>query len=195
MILKNRSYRRFYEDFRIQPEVLYELIDLARLSASAANLQPLKYIISCESESNDLIFSHLSWAGYLEDWEGPEEGERASAYIIVLGDREISQTPGCDHGIAAQSIMLGATERGLGGRIVGSIDREKLVKALLIPNRFEILIVLALGKPAETVAIETVGIDGDIRYWRDREGVHHVPKRRLDDIVARRGSKGLIWGL
>ncbi|HIE31119.1 MAG TPA: nitroreductase, partial [Methanosarcinales archaeon] len=95
----------------------------------------------------------------------------------------------------AQSIMLGATERGLGGCIVGSIDREKLVKALLIPNRFEILIVLALGKPAETVAIETVGIDGDIRYWRDREGVHHVPKRRLDDIVARRGSKGLIWGL
>ena len=158
-------------------------MDLARLSASAANRQPLKYILSCDPKRNVLIFPHLAWAGYLKDWGGPQEGERPSAYIIILGDKEISRSFGCDHGIAAQSILLGAVERGLGGCIIGSIRREKLRQALQIPDRYEILLVLALGKPKEKVVIETLGPDGDIRYWRDKEGVHHVPKRSLDEII------------
>jgi len=183
LILKNRSYRRFYEDFRIECETLKELVDLARLSASAANLQPLKYILSCDPEKNSLIFPHLKWAGYLKDWPGPQEGERPSAYIIILGDTEIAENFGCDHGIAAQSILLGATEKGLGGCIIGSVDRESLRKVLNIPERYEILLVIALGKPKEKVVIEEVGPDGDIKYWRDEKGVHHVPKRRLEEII------------
>jgi len=183
LILKNRSYRRFDQKVAVGIETLRELVDLARLSASGGNLQPLKYILSCDPQRNALIFSHLAWAGYLEDWPGPSEGERPSAYIIMLGDTEISRSFGYDAGIAAQSILLGATEKGLGGCIIGSIDREGLRKALEIPPRYEILLVLALGKPRERVVIETVGPDGDIRYWRDREGVHHVPKRPLDEII------------
>ena len=183
LVLKNRSYRRFYENFRIDCNTLKELIDLARLSASAANLQPLKYVISCDTEKNAKIFPHLKWAGYLKDWPGPQEGERPSAYIIILGDTEISKDFGCDHGIAAQSILLGAIEKGLGGCIIGSIDREALRKTLNIPERYEILLVIALGKPKEKVVIEEVGPDGDIKYWRDDKGVHHVPKRRLGDII------------
>jgi len=184
LILKNRSYRRFYQEAIIAIDTLRGLVDLARLSASSANKQPLKYILSCVPEKNALIFPHLGWAGYLEDWDGPCEGERPSAYIIVLGDTKIMPSFGCDHGIAAQNILLGATEKGLGGCIIASIKRDELRKALSIPPHYEILLVLALGKPRETVVIETVGADADIRYWRDDKGIHHVPKRLLDDIIV-----------
>ena len=130
-----------------------------------------------------MIFTHLGWAGYLKDWQGPCEGERPSAYIIILGDTQISQSIGCDHGIAAQSILLGAAEKGLGGCMIGTVQRQKLRKALDIPSRYEILLVLALGKPKEQVVIETPDAAGDIKYWRDSDGVHHVPKRGLDDII------------
>ena len=184
LIQKNRSYRRFYQDFAIGLDTLRELVDLARLSASAANMQPLRYILSCDPQKNALIFPHLEWAGYLKDWPGPSEGERPSAYIIILGDTEISRSTGCDHGIAAQSILLGATEKGLGGCMIASIEREKLRETLKIPSRYEIILVLALGKPKETVVIETVGPDGSIKYWRDSKGKHHVPKRSLDNIIV-----------
>ena len=183
LISKNRSYRRFYEEVDIKLETLRELVDLARLSASARNAQPLKYILSCQPQKNSLIFPHLAWAGYLTDWPGPCEGERPSAYIIILRDTEISQSSDCDHGIAAQSILLGATEKGLGGCMIASIERQGLCQALEITPQYEILLVLALGKPKETVVIETVGPGGDTKYWRDSKGVHHVPKRALDDII------------
>jgi len=183
LILKNRSYRRFHEEVDIKLETLKELVDLARLSASARNAQPLKYILSCQPQKNSLIFPHLAWAGYLTTWPGPCEGERPSAYIIILGDTEMSQSFGCDHGIAAQSILLGATEKGLGGCMIASIERQELRKALEIPPKYEILLVLALGKPKEKVMIETIGPSGDTKYWRDSKGIHHVPKHALDDII------------
>jgi len=183
LVLKNRSYRRFYQDFIIDRQTLVELVDLARLSASALNLQPLKYMLSCDPEKNATIFQHLAWASYLKDWPGPDEGERPSAYIIILGDTEITKSFGCDHGIAAQSILLGATEKGLGGCIIANVKRRQLSEALNIPPRYEILLVIALGKPKEKVVIEPVGPDGDIKYWRDSEGVHHVPKRPLSEII------------
>lgn len=183
LILKNRSYRRFNPEVNIKTETLKELVDLARFSASAGNLQPLKYILSCDPSKNSLIFPHLRWAAYLKDWAGPDEGERPAAYIIILGDTEISRSFGCDHGIAAQSILLGATEKGLGGCIIGAIDRQGLRGALKISPRFEILLVIALGKPKEKVVLEPVGPSGDIRYWRDSQGVHHVPKRSLDELI------------
>jgi nitroreductase len=183
LILKNRSYRRFYQEESISKKTLKELINFGRLSPSAGNLQALKYILSCNLEKNSLIFPHLQWAGYLKNWEGPAEGERPSAYIIILGDKEISSSFGCDHGIAAQSIMLGASEEGLGGCMIGSINRQLLRSTLNIPERFEILLILALGKPKEKVVLEEVGKDGNIKYWRDKNNVHHVPKRSLDEII------------
>lgn len=183
LIKKNRSYRRFYQDVVVERETLVELVGLARLSASGSNLQPLKYVLSCESEKNASIFQHLAWAGYLKDWAGPEEGERPAAYVIILGDTKITKSFGYDPGIAAQSILLGAAEKGLGGCIIGSIQTEKLGKALDIPSGLEILLVIAIGKPKEKVVIEEAGLDGDIKYWRDSEGVHHVPKRALGDII------------
>jgi nitroreductase len=183
LVLKNRSYRRFHQEVPIERETLREMVDLARCSASAANRQPLKYIVSCEPEKNARVFKHLAWAASLKDWPGPSEGERPSAYIIVLGDTEISESFGIDPGIAAQSILLGATDRGLGGCMLAAIQKDGLRKDLSIPQRYEILLAIALGKPKEKVMLETVGPDGNTTYWRDKDSVHHVPKRKLDDII------------
>jgi len=184
LIKINRSFRRFYQDHVLDLETLTGLVDLARLSASAANLQPLRYILSVDSQKNSQIFSCLGWAGYLKDWKGPKQGERPSGYIIILSDSEkANDYVGYDCGIASQSILLGAREKGLAGCMIASIKRQQLRELLNIDVRFKILLVIALGKPREKVVIETVGGYDNIRYWRDSEGVHHVPKRTLKDII------------
>jgi nitroreductase len=183
LVVRNRSCRRFEESVPVERQTLEELVDLARLSASAANLQPLKYILSCKAEMNARIFPYLAWAGYLKDWPGPSEGERPTAYIVVLNDTEISPSPGCDHGIAAQSILLGAVEKGLAGCMIGLIRRPELRQALEIPERYEILLVIALGQPREKAVIGAVGPDREIKYYRDEAGTHHVPKRALTDVI------------
>ena len=183
LIRRNRSFRRFHQNRPVSGETLLRLVDLARLSASAANLQPLKYLLSHDPEKNARIFSCLAWAGYLKDWPGPQDGERPAAYIIILGDKEITANFGCDHGIAAQSILLGAREQGLGGCMLGSIQRDQLRTLLNLPEKFEILLVIALGEPKEEVVLTEVGPDGSIKYWRDDQGVHYVPKRPLEEII------------
>ena len=188
LVKANRSCRRFYEDHQIELKTLEELVDLARLSASGANLQPLKYIISCQPEMNAEIFSCLAWAGYLKDWPGPDPGERPSGYIVILGDTTIKEEFGVDHGIAGQSMLLGAREKGLAGCMIASINRKDLRPMLNIESHLKILLVLAIGKPKEEVVIEPVGSDGNIKYWRDAEAVHHLPKRALSDIIV--GSHG-----
>jgi nitroreductase len=183
LIVKNRSYRRFDQSLRIDEMTLKELVELARCSATAANRQPLKFILSAEPGKNALIFKHVGFARQL-NWQGPVEGERPSAYIIILGDTDVSKTFGCDHGIAAQSILLGAVERGLGGVMLGSAQKDNLRADLNIPAKYEILLVVALGKPKETVVLETVGPDGKVAYWRDENSVHHVPKRKLEELIV-----------
>jgi nitroreductase len=159
------------------------LIELSRFSPSGGNFQPLKFILSNIPEKNKMIFPCLGWAGYLKNWTGPEEGERPSAYIIILGDSSIKAEVKNDQGIAAQSMLLGAVDMGFGGCIIGSVKRDNLRSALKIDLKYEILLVLALGRPKETVVIEDLNTDGDIRYWRDENEIHHVPKRSLDDLI------------
>jgi nitroreductase len=183
LIRQNRSYRRFYQDYYIAEGNLKYFINLARLSPSARNAQPLKYYISNEIEKNESIFKCLKWAGYLKDWDGPEEGEKPSAYIVMLGDTKITNKFFCDHGIAAQSILLGAVEKGFGGCIIASVNREELRTKLNIPDHLEILQVIALGKPKESVLLEETKEDNDIKYWRDENMIHHVPKRKLEELI------------
>jgi nitroreductase len=181
LVLKTRSVRRFDEKQAIGRDVLEELVDLGRLSASGGNLQPLKYMLFCDAKNNERIFPHLMWAGYLKEWPGPDEGERPAAYIVMLNDATIARSAGCDHGIAAQSILLGATERGLAGCMIGALDRRALAETLNVPGRYEILLVLALGVAAETVRL--IEADGSIEYYRDEDDVHRVPKRALRTVI------------
>ena len=164
-------------------DTLLDLVDLARCTASSGNLQPLKYALSATPQDNARIFPHLGWAAYLPDWDGPAPGERPAAYIVVLGDDAVARRIDCDHGIAAQTLLLGATEKGLAGCILGNVKRDKLHAALGLAPNLRVLLVLALGRPAEEAVLDDLAPGGDLRYFRDARGVHHVPKRGLSEIV------------
>ena len=182
LLTNNRSYRRFRQE-RLDRQALVRLVDLARLCPSAANRQPLKYRISWQPDENARVFDCLRWAAALTDWPGPAEGERPGGYVIILGDTRVSKQVRWDDGIAAQSILLAAVEAGLGGCMVGSIDKKSLRAALHLPDHLEILLVVALGVPHETVVLEHGTAPEPRPYWRDPDGTHHVPKRSLEDVL------------
>jgi nitroreductase len=188
LLQKNRSYRRFDHAHQIHEETLRALVSLARLTPSSGNLQPLKYLLVHESKATDQLFGFLKWARYLRDWTGPSDTERPSAYIVLLGDTTIAQGFQYDAGIASQTIMLGATEKGLGGCILTSVDRDGLRAAFAIPFHLEILLVMALGKPGEQVVVEDVSPGGSIKYYRTSDGLHHVPKRGINELLFTPGA-------
>ncbi|TVR62017.1 MAG: nitroreductase [Spirochaetaceae bacterium] len=185
LVKQARSYRRFDESVPIPPDVVHQLVDAARLSPSARNAQPLKYLVSTNKEMNERVFSTLSWAGSLKEWDGPKPGERPTAYIIVLLDSSISANAGVDPGIVGQTIQLGATEAGYGACMLGAINRGKLAPIIELPDGFSIEMVIALGKPAEKIVLEDPRFDGSVVYYRDETDAHHVPKRRLDEVLIR----------
>lgn len=185
LILKNRSYRIFDENTIIDGNTLRGFIELARLTSSRGNRQSLKYILSCNKETNDKVFKNIFWAKQLKSWEGHQTGEKPTAYILVLGDTTISKEFAFDTGLACQSILIGAVESGYGGCMINNINREVLRKDLDIQDIFEIMIVLALGKPKQTSTIEEIGSDGSLSYWFDDENNNHVPKRSLDELILR----------
>ena len=183
LVTKCRSYRRFDGTVPVTEDAVRELVELACYVPSARNLQPLRYIAVCKPSLVAALYPCLSWAGYLSDWSGPAEGERPQACIVMLGDSLAGGDFACDSGIAAQTILLGATASGFGGCILGSLDRKKTRELLNIPERFSIVMAIALGKPAETVVIDQMGDDDSVRYFRDASGIHHVPKRVVDDVL------------
>jgi nitroreductase len=189
LVLKNRSYRRFDNSVAIPMTTLEELVALARVCPSAANKQPLRFILSTSRKDNDAIFDCLKWAAYLKDWDGPLPAERPSAYIVMLNTAKDWDFAKYDLGITAQTMLLGAVEKGLGGCMLGAIDREKLRAHFSLDQEIEISLVLALGKPVEDVRIVELPADGSIRYYRDEAGVHYVPKRSQADVVLlKRGA-------
>lgn len=185
LVKKARSFRRYIEDDRIPPAVMRELVDLVRYVPSAGNQQPLRYRLVTEITECAAVFVHLKWAGLLKEWGGPIEGERPSGYIIILSPA--GKNPAIDIGIAAQTLQLAATERGFGACMLGAIDRTGIHKALVLPAELEVQLVVALGWPAETVKLEETPSEGSTAYWRGADGVHHVPKRPLAEVVITAG--------
>lgn len=183
LILKNRSYRRFYQERAVEDEVLRELVDLARLAPTGYNRQALRYFISNQQNLNDKIYPCLGWAGYLKDWDGPAEGERPAAYIVLLKDSSVGISLPQDQGFAAQSILLGAVEKGLGGCFIVNVKKQQLAEILTLDEKYEITAVIAIGYPKEKVVVEPMKPYGDIKYWRDDHQIHHVPKLGLEDII------------
>jgi len=179
--IKSRRTIRKYARKDVPEEVLLKCVDAARLSPSGANRQPLRYIIVNDQELLKEVFSTLSWAGYLPDYK-PSEEKMPRAYIVILLDKSLRKNPGHDAGIAAMSVSIVAYDEGLGSCILGSVDREKLRKVLNVPDGLDIVLVVALGYPAENPVVDKVE-SGDIKYWLDENGVLHVPKRNLKDIV------------
>lgn len=184
LLIRSRSIRKFIEKEKIEIRVLKEIIEDVRLMPSAANLQPLRFVLISRQETCESIFPLLRWAAYLKDWGGPEKGQRPAAYIILLGDRKISPYIDWDCGFALQTLLLSAVDKGFGGCAIASFDKGKINELLDLSDNLETACVVALGKPAETVVIDPVK-NGDIRYWRDEKAVHHVPKRSVEELVFR----------
>lgn len=185
LIEKNRSYRKFHEAEEVKIATLKELVNLARLSSCGMNMQSLRYILVTDKEGREKIYPNLKWAAFLKYWEGPEEGERPAAFILMLKDKSKpnSAVVQVDMGIACQSILLGAVEKGLGGCIIGAFDKSKLSEAFNIRGNLELQLVLAIGKPDQTIVLDEISKDADTKYWRDRASKHHVPKIRLKDVI------------
>lgn len=186
LIIKNRSYRRFDTSAHISMQELNEMVEAARFSPYGTNIQSTKYILVNDQQVCNTITKNCLWAGYLTDWDGPAENERPTAYIVFLYDKTLQKESAHSEGIAAQSILLSAVEMGYGGCIIGSCKRPILLEALDIDKeRFDIAFVIALGKPTEEVILEDA-IDGNIKYYRDENDCHHVPKRSLDELIIRK---------
>ena len=186
LLRNNRSYRRF-GDRAVTEQELNLLIEAASLTASAGNLQQLRFVPVC-GEDCARVFPHLRWAGYLSDWDGPDTGERPTGYIVVLSPKESEgkYLVGVDVGIAAQSMLLTAGELGLGGCMFASIDRPALLDTLSLDSeKWAVSLVIALGEPREQVRIVPVS-DGNIKYYRDAEGVPYVPKRTVEELTIKK---------
>jgi nitroreductase len=179
-IISRRTVRKF-EQKQIPVEVLERCLDAARLSPCGANSQPLKYVIVNNEEQLKKVFKATRWAGYLPEYR-PSEDEAPKAYVAILLDKNIKKNPGHDAGIAAMSISMVAFEIGVASCMLGSIDRAMLRKVLKVPEHIDILFLVALGYPAEKQVVDEVK-DGDIKYWLDEDGVLHVPKRSLEEIL------------
>lgn len=186
LVFRTRSYRRFRQQPDLSLATLTELVNLARLTPSASNKQPLQYVLVQDEEKRSEVFSCLKWAGYLTDWSGPSLEERPTAYIIVLSDPKLNAAPEIDVGIVSQTILLGAQDLGFGGCFLGSIDRLKLRSLLDIPQELEIQLAIALGTPGEQIELDPVATDGSIQYWRDEHDKHHVPKRPLEQLILKK---------
>ena len=183
IVLKNRSYRSFDMDKRIGGDKLREYVDMARITASTANLQALKYRIVYTVEECEKALSCTKWAGYLKDMEIPPKGHAPTGYVVICCDTDITSNVTAfykDTGIAAQTILLAAAEDGFGGCMIGSVDEAKIKDMLSIPEKMTVTLVVALGAPDEKV--EIVDFEGDIKYYREN-GIHYVPKRSLDEVL------------
>lgn len=187
LVLKNRSCRGYDESYQFRREELLAFVDLARQTAASANIQPLKYHIAYEKEQVAQIQPLTRWAGSLPQLHLPYPGSRPTAFITICQDLSISSHPTSflpDVGITAQTILLAATEQGLGGCMIGSFQKEELKALLKLPEQMEPKLVIALGKPAEEIILVEPKEDGSVKYYRSEDGkTHYVPKRKLEDII------------
>lgn len=178
-----RTVRRFREALGIDPATALGLVEAAGLAPCAGNLQELRYVIILDKARREALFPLLSWAAYLRDWPGPGEGERPAGYIVILSPSEEKPFTRMDAGIAAGYITLNARAAGLGTCILMSFDRAGMGSLLCVPEGLSPILVVALGEPAEEVVVETLASGGPVEYWRDSEGVHHVPKLPVSDLL------------
>ena len=181
---RNRSYRRYYEDKRIDAAELRDIISINRYLASGANAQRLRFLPVYDRSECERVFSCLKWAAFLKDWDGPAEGERPAAYIIIATKDDVTADVGVDVGISAQAMLSLAVEKGMGGCMLLSFDRERL-SSILSLDGYKIRLVIALGYPKEKVVI-TDAVNGDTKYYRDENSVHYVPKLSTDEIIIGR---------
>ena len=186
LVRRCRSYRRFDGEAEPGRGPLLAFVDLARRTSSAMNKQTLRYAVVSDEDDCARLFKGLRFAAALPEWQGPEPDERPTGYVVVYSDGEPGNLTWCDCGIACQTMALAATTAGMGACMVRSFD-PKVVEEVLrdVPDGLVPMLVVAFGVPSETVVLETIsGTGAPTAYWRDADGVHHVPKRSLEDVLV-----------
>jgi len=186
LIEKNRSYRGYDESFIITREMLETLVDYARLSPSSGNIQPLKYYLSCDKETNSIIQPLTKWARNLPNIKLPRKGHCPTAFIVICCDTTIGRNAESflkDVGIVAQSMLLGAVEMGFGGIMIGNFNPPAVKEALSLADNLEPKLIVAFGKPDEKVVLTVLPENKRTEYYRDENDTHYVPKRELKDII------------
>ena len=172
LIKNNRSYRIFDESYKISIDMLKEMLNVARFTSSGRNMQTIRFLPITKASQLNIIYENIKWAGYLKDWNGPVEGQRPTAFILFLSDEKIKKSPTFD------------IEEGLGGCMIGAFNRKNISQDLNLPQNYNIELILALGKPNQNVVIEDIKEGDDIKYWKDEDNTHHVPKIVLDDLIV-----------
>jgi nitroreductase len=186
LVVKNRSYRGYDSHAPIDRKLLESFVECARLCPSSVNVQPLKYFIACDKEITAMIQKDTRWAKGLPELTLPHPGKEPTAFIVICQDTQIDPNLNRfsrDVGIVAQTMLLSAVENGLGGCMIGNFLAKSLSVSLGLPDHIHPLLVVAFGKPDETVRLTDVKDDGSTAYYRDEQDVHYVPKRALKDLL------------
>ena len=186
LVLAARTCRRFVEDEPLSMNDLDWLVDCARLTPSARNAQVLRFSLVTKGDVCDELFRLTAWAGALKGAGTPGPGERPTAFIAIAAPKEGAKLAPYDAGIASETIQLAAATQGWGCCIIYSVNRAEAAPLLGLPAELELLLVLGLGVEKEVRAIAEMPADGSFNYWRDAAGVHHVPKRSLQELVIGR---------
>lgn len=187
LVISDRTVRRFEEAKEVATETLEKLVELTRYCPSGRNAQPLRYVLVTADDARAAVFPHLKWAGYYTEWDGPAEGERPAAYLIQCLDTRYGQNCLCDDGLQLEAITLGMRTLGLGGCIIKAFNAPGVSAALGLEDRYVPRYALAIGYPAEEIRIEDMDgtDDADFKYFRTPDGVHHVPKRPLTELIIK----------
>ena len=166
-----------------------ELVDIARLCPSSANIQPLCYYLAWEPDEVARIQEQTRWAGAITHMKLPHPGMEPPAFIVILQDTKINDSMTRfqkDVGIVAQTMLLAAAERGLGGCMIGNYNADSVKKELHLAENLAPVLIVAFGKPAEKIVIKEIEEGENIAYYRDENDVHYVPKRKLEDIIIKK---------
>ena len=181
-LIKSRRTIRKFEQTPLNGERLAAYVEAARVAPSAANRQPLKYVVVHSPHMTEEVFPLLRWAGYLPDY-APKEGEHPTAYIVICVDKDSSPNGAdLDVGAAAENMILAALADGVGSCWLGSVDRPKLAELLDIPSSLTISSVLALGYPKECP--REVELETDVKYYLEGDTLC-VPKRSLQEVLIK----------
>jgi len=178
-----RTCRRYAGNKPLPVGTLEYLVDCAHLTPSGKNAQPLRYAIVEQPESCATVYSALRWAGALKDWDGPEEAERPTGYIILCAPKTAGPLTSIDLGISAQTINLAAQDKGLATCMLVSFNPTIIAPLIKLPEDMSILLVMSIGYPVEERHIASVPESGKLTYWRDEKQVHYVPKLALKDVI------------
>ena len=179
-IRQRRTIRRF-ENRPVTIQQIKDIVELARLYASGANLQPIRFIGVTDPELRDAIFKGLRWAAYLPGFEILPE-HRPMGYVVLTCDSAKKNSCRFDLGAASTTLMLAAEGEGLATCALASFDREALMKDLQISENMEPLLVIALGYPAQKSKV--VPYAGDVKYFEDENGELCVPKLSLEEVLT-----------